>query len=144
MKKFVFMLVVAVLAVACQSTASDSGKAVSNTETVVATTYKGTLPAADCSGIEYELTLNAESLVDIFSLNMTYLEGGENGADESFNVRGRISHINRNGKKVLRLQPVDGGSAMYFMQINDSTLRLVNEELEENTSGLNYDLLKTE
>lgn len=143
MKKLLYMVVAVMAFVSCQSGDNKvAATAVADNETIVTTTYTGTLPAADCPGIIYELTLNAESLQDVFSLNMTYLEGGEDGSDVSNNVRGRMLYINRNGKKAIRLQPVDGDAAMYFLQVNDSTLRLVNENLEEATSGLNYDIIK--
>lgn len=42
----------------------------------------------------------------------------------------------------MKLIPVNGDPEMFFKQVNDSTLRLVNDQLEEAESGINYDLKK--
>ena len=141
MKKLILLLTLGVIFVSCQSKGTSEAQKI-DVETVVTDVYAGELPAADCSGIVYELVLNAESVQNVFSLNMTYLEGGSDGSDESINVRGRIINIVDNGKKVLKLQPVDGDVPMYFLQVNDSVLRMVNDSLQEIPNGLNYDLIK--
>lgn len=146
MKKYILMLVAGTVLTACGATDTGKEKPVADSETVVTDVYVGKLPAADGPGIIYELTLNAESLQDIYSLDMVYLEGGCEGNDTVHNVKGRIKHINRTvdgvAKTALKLMPVNGEPAMYFVQVNDSTLRLVNDSLQEAASGIKYDLIK--
>ena len=42
----------------------------------------------------------------------------------------------------VKLTPKDGEAPMYFVVVNDTTLRLVNDSLQEAVSNLNYDIIK--
>ena len=42
----------------------------------------------------------------------------------------------------VKLTPKDGEAPMYFVVVNDTTLRLVNDSLQEAVSDLNYDIIK--
>ena len=101
--------------------------------------YEGVLPAADCPGINYTLTLNAgiEGGDTLFMLKQTYLEGGENGEDITFDLQG-VQRI-REGK-YLQLQPGNGEQPINFYLVDDKTVRYVDADFQPIPNGLNYDL----
>ena len=100
--------------------------------------YKGILPAADCPGIVYDLTLIGDSA---YTLNMTYLEGID-GKDVTFSSTGNVDYTRQGDKRAVILKPSTDEVATYFLVINDSTLRMVNDSLQEIPNNLNYDLIK--
>ena len=56
------------------------------TDQLAPVTYRGLLPAADCAGIDYILTLN-DSIAGadtLFALRMVYIEGDNNSGDITF------------------------------------------------------------
>lgn len=101
--------------------------------------YEGVLPAADCPGVIYSLTLNAdiEGSDTLFMLKQTYLEAGENGGNISFELQG-VQRM-REGK-YIQLQPDNGEPQMNFCQVDDNTIRYVNADFQPIANGLNYDL----
>ena len=50
--------------------------------------------------------------------------------------------VNKKPAKAVKLTPNDGEAPMYFVIVNDTTLRLVNDSLQEAVSDLNYDIIK--
>ncbi len=54
----------------------------------------------------------------------------------------RLSSSEQNLPKAVKLTPNDGEAPMYFVIVNDTTLRLVNDSLQEAVSDLNYDIIK--
>lgn len=101
--------------------------------------YEGVLPAADCPGVIYSLTLNAdiEGSDTLFMLKQTYLEGGGNGENISFETKG-VQRM-REGK-YIQLYPDNGEQQMNFYQVDDNTIRYVNADFQPIANGLNYDL----
>ena len=108
-------------------------------------TYRGLLPAADCAGIDYTLTLN-DSIAGtdtLFALRMVYIEGDNNGGDITFDSRGRQQRFEVGTQCGYRLMPDDGERATYFAIVNDSTLRMSDSTLNRIESPFNYDLVRT-
>lgn len=157
MKKLVMWAAVAAVMAACQSNANkgpvaegemilvgDSGQVEDVYEI-----YEGMIPAADGPGIEYILTLNAEIVGKdtIYSLSMTYLDAEGPGKDRTFHSKGKQEKVhrvvNKHPKKGVKLTPSNGESPIYFVMVNDTTLRLVNDSLVESVTNLNYDLVRT-
>lgn len=99
-------------------------------------TYKGLLPAADGPGTEYILNLN--TCKNLFSLKTTYLEAGNNGEEQTYTTNGKI----KQKENVIELIPDNNEPPIHFIIVNDSTLRMVDDELQEASSGLNYDIIK--
>ena len=101
--------------------------------------YEGVLPAADCPGVIYSLTLNAdiEGSDTLFMLKQTYLEAGENGGNISFEFQG-VQRM-REGK-YIQLQPDNSEPQMNFCQVDDNTIRYVDANFQPIANGLNYDL----
>lgn len=115
------------------------------TDQLAPATYRGVLPAADCAGIDYTLTLN-DSIVGsdtLFALRMVYIEGDNNGGDITFDSRGRQQRFEVGTQCGYRLMPDDGDRATYFAIVNDSTLRMSDSTLNRIESPFNYDLVRT-
>lgn len=110
--------------------------------------YEGTLPAADGPGIDYVLTLNAatDGVDTTYTLDMTYLDAEGQGKNKTFSSKGKQQTVqkvvNKKPTKAVKLTPNDGEAPMYFVIVNDTTLRLVNDSLQEAVSDLNYDIIK--
>ena len=106
------------------------------------------LPAADGPGIDYVLTLNAatDGVDTTYTLDMTYLDAQGQGQNKTFTSNGKQQTIHKvvNKKPVtaVKLTPKSGEAPMYFVIVNDTTLRLVNDSLQEAVSDLNYDIIK--
>lgn len=114
------------------------------TDQLAPVTYRGLLPAADCAGIDYILTLN-DSIAGadtLFALRMVYIEGDNNGGDITFDSRGRQQQIEVGNKRGYRLMPDDGDRATYLTEVNDSTLRIVDSTLTRIDSPFSYDLIR--
>ena len=114
------------------------------TDQLAPATYRGLLPAADCSGIDYTLTLN-DSIVGsdtLFALRMVYIDGGGADNDIAFDDRGRQQQISHGSNRGYRLTSDAGDPTVYFVIVNDSTLRLCDSTLTAQPSELNYDLVR--
>lgn len=114
------------------------------TDQLAPATYRGLLPAADCAGIDYMLTLN-DSIAGadtLFALRMVYIEGDNNGGDITFDSRGRQQQFELDTKRGYRLMPDDGDVATYLVIENDSTLRMADSTLNCIDSPFSYDLVR--
>ena len=112
--------------------------------------YEGILPAADCPGIRYTLTLRhrEHSGDGTFQLQMTYLEA-EDGKDVTFSYTGRrltLRGIPSDADATVWQLLVDGKEkdTFNFLRDDDQTLTLLNKDFEKNDSQLNYSLKRTE
>lgn len=131
MKKIFFLLLASATMMACQQKANNEEGATA-AETKV---FEGTVPAADGPGIKYEVSLESDSS---FNVVETYLQA-ENGEDQSQTYTGKAEGVEVGAEKGLKLT-LGEGSTLYVKLVNDSTLRLVNDSLQEAASELNYDL----
>lgn len=84
--------------------------------------YKGTLPAADCPGIETTLTLKKDNS---FILQSVYIDRNSN-----FNEKGSYS-IDGN---IITLKPEDGSTQYY--KVGENQLQMLNADKEEITGEL--------
>ena len=156
MKKVIMLAAVVAALASCQSKANKAAEAEADSiaieamsPTVEATeVYEGTLPAADGPGIDYVLTLNAatDGVDTTYTLDMTYLDAEGQGQNKTFTSNGKQQTVHKvvNKKPVtaVKLTPKNGEAPMYFVIVNDTTLRLVNDSLQEAVSDLNYDIIK--
>ena len=94
-------------------------------------TYAGTLPAADCPGIETRLTLKKDGT---FDLHMKYID-----RDAEFDETG-VFTVKEN---LLTLAQLDDGSEEYY-KIEENRLRMLDAEKQPVTGALaeNYVLQK--
>lgn len=156
MKKVMMIAAIAAALVSCQSkgtknndTIMDEGvMAVEASDSSAVAVYEGILPAADGPGIQYVLSVdsvgpNGESG---YTLVTTYLDAEGPGKNKSFTTKGKkqVIHKDVNNKKktAIKLTPNDGDDPVYFVVVNDTTLRLVNDSLQEAVSDMNYDIIQ--
>lgn len=146
MKKNVLILAAAFALVACGGNAPKK-KAAAETQTTTAAapdmhtaetsldylgTYEGTLPAADCPGIQTTLTLDPDGT---YTLHMKYID-----RDAEFDEKGVFS-VKEN---LLTLTQLDDGSEEYY-KVEENRLRMLDAEKQPVTGALaeNYVLQKT-
>ena len=111
--------------------------------------FTGTIPAADGPGIDYVLTLCAatDGVDTVYTLDMTYMDANGPGKDQTFSSKGKQKTIhkkvNNHPKKGIKLTPDNGDQPMYFLVVNDTTLRMVNDStLVETIGQAVYDITK--
>ena len=157
MKKLMMFAAIAVALVSCQS---NNKKNVETTDTDFASVtspyvevdeeiFTGTLPAADGPGVDYVLTLGAatDGVDTIYTLDMTYLDADGPGKHQTFKTKGKQQKVQKmvknQPKKAVKLSPETGDEPMYFLIVNDTTLRLINDStLEETIEQSVYDITK--
>lgn len=145
MKKVMFMIAAVTAFAACQSK-NKPGESVTEmsaekTVTPDSICYQGEVPAADGPGIRYELSISNDG-TDGYSLKLTTL-AADNGNDLIERYSGTIDKKTQeaNGTKKTVYKLGEDPNAFYLLVVNDSTLRLVNRDLEESVNPeLNYDL----
>ena len=106
--------------------------------------YKGVLPAASCSGIEYQVTLyNYEHSGDgVYEMVLTYIDADERG-NSTYETTGRMytlrgDAVDKNAV-VYQLVPFAEGETVNFLYQQD-WLQLLDQELKPIDSKLNYSL----
>ena len=154
MKKVMMIAAFAAALVSCQSKGTQNNDAVAVDEGVMAVAgndssavavYEGILPAADGPGIQYVLSVDSDGESG-YTLVTTYLDAEGPGKNKSFTSKGKKEviqkDVNNKKKTVIKLTPDDGDTPVYFVVVNDTTLRLVNDSLQEAVSDLNYDIIQ--
>jgi len=155
------MMLVAIVAAfaSCQSNNKKNVELIMENDSVIAIVpapievdeeiFTGTLPAADGPGIDYVLTLGAatDGVDTIYTLEMTYLDADGPGKHQTFTSKGKQKTIhkkvNNHPKKAVKLTPDNGDQPMYFLVVNDTTLRMVNDStLVETIGQAVYDITK--
>ena len=137
MKKVIMLAAVVAALASCQSKANKTVEAQADSIAITMTpttrlteVYTGTLPAADGPGIDYVLTLNAatDNADTVYTLDMTYLDAEGQGQNKTFTSKGKQETVQKvvNNKPMtaVKLSPKNGEAPMYFVIINDTTLRL--------------------
>jgi copper homeostasis protein (lipoprotein) len=104
--------------------------------------FSGKLPCADCGGIETVLTFIPDSMT--YRMKETYLNTGE--GDKVFESNGTYA-VNRgtvqdSGAGVYLLNPGDAEKSRAFKQETDSAIRMLDRNLNEFQSALNYYLVR--
>ncbi|MDE6377748.1 MAG: copper resistance protein NlpE, partial [Duncaniella sp.] len=108
--------------------------------------YAGLLPAADAEGVQYILKLNyiseGDSVMGAYDLHEMYLAADSAANSVEVATEGAFVGIDKDGKSYLKLAPESNpAQEMYFFVESDSTLVLVNSELEPAANPeLNYTL----
>lgn len=146
MKKLLF---VATATIALFGMVACNGKKAAETEeaadtTAVKTAYTGILPGADCDGIWYTLQLNDgnyDMIETYFALDTT----ANFNINEILSVKseGTYETVEKDGFSYLKLTPSVEDSAVQdicFLNATDSTLILLNAELETPTAPDFYTL----
>ncbi len=159
-KNIILTAAVAVLAIvglsACGGNKKCGGNACENSKLNEEQMFSGVLPAADGPGIRYLLKLDYDDDKNFtegdYDLVETYLAADSTSVGgvrdgEMFKSEGDFTVMNQNGKKYLKLvKDIKDSNAkasdnLYFEVVNDSTLTLVNSNLEPAVNdSLNYTL----
>ena len=161
MKKLVMLAVIAVAFASCQSNNKKNAEIVVENDSVVAILpapptvevdeeiFTGTIPVADGPGIDYILTLGAatDGVDTVYTLEMTYLDANGPGNHKTFKTKGKQQTVhkvvNKAPKKGVKLTPDNGDQPMYFLVVNDTILRMVNDStLVETIDQAVYDIKK--
>ena len=155
MKKVIMLAAVVAALASCQSKANKAAEAQADSLALAMTpitemteVYAGTLPAADGPGIQYVLSVDSVGPdgESGYTLVTTYLDAEGPGKNKSFTSKGKKEviqkDVNNKKKTVIKLTPDDGDTPVYFVVVNDTTLRLVNDSLQEAVSDLNYDIIQ--
>lgn len=159
-KLMMFVAIVAALA-SCQSNNKKNAEIVMENDSVIAIIpappgvevdeeiFTGTIPAADGPGIDYVLTLGVETdgVDTVYTLDMTYLDANGPGQNKTFKTKGKQETVHKKvknqTKKGIKLTPDNGDKPMYFLVVNDTTLRMVNDStLVETIGQAVYDITK--
>lgn len=161
MKKIMMLAVIAMAFASCQSNNKKNAEIVMENDSVIAVipappgievdeeVFTGTIPAADGPGIDYILTLGAatDGVDTVYTLDMTYLDANGPGNHQTFKTQGKQktihNKVNNQTRKGVKLTPDNGDQPMYFLVVNDTTLRMVNDStLVETIGQAVYDITK--
>ena len=148
MKKVMMIAALAAALVSCQSKGTQNNDAVAMDESVMAVTGNDSSAVAVYEGILYVLSVDSVGPdgESGYTLVTTYLDAEGPGKNKSFTSKGKKEVIQKdvdNKKKTaIKLTPNDGDTPVYFVVVNDTTLRLVNDSLQEAVSDLNYDIIQ--
>lgn len=140
MKRLFVFIILAAFAISCGN--GKSGKNSSGSATVKMNgVWKGVLPAADCSGIEYILKLEPQGTYD---LTVTYIDGEGDGVDAVFTSEGKVVRVTRKDGEYLRLLPPPGNDTVYFKTVSKDRLRLVSHlsNLPDALAPERYEIVK--
>lgn len=160
-KNIMWVVAIAMAFASCQSNNKKSAEMVVENDSMIAVIstppmieldeeiFTGTLPAADGPGIDYVLTLGAatDGIDTVYTLDMTYLDANGPGKHQTYNTKGKQTtvhkQVNNQPKKGVKLTPDNGDQPMYFLVVNDTTLRMVNDStLVETIGQAVYDITK--
>lgn len=107
-------------------------------------TYEGVLPAADCPGIRYELTIKypEHSGNGTFVLDQTYLEA-EDGKDVTFTVSGRRYTLrgdatDKNATVWQFISDNDEETFNFLVEDGGKKLTMLNQDFQKADTDLNY------
>lgn len=159
MKKIMMLVAVVAAFASCQSNNKKNVEIVMENDSVMEIIpapievdeeiFTGTIPAADGPGIDYVLTLGAatDGVDTVYTLEMTYLDANGPGKNQTFKSKGKQKTVhkvvNNQPKKGVKLTPDNGDQPMYFLVVNDTTLRMVNDStLVETVGQAVYDITK--
>ena len=162
MKKFMMLVAIVAAFASCQSNHKKNAEIVVENDSVVAIVpalapieideeiFTGTIPASNGRpAVDYVLTLGAatDGVDTVYTLDMTYLDANGPGKHQTFKTKGKQhtvhKQVNNQPKKGVKLTPDSGDQPMYFLVVNDTTLRMVNDStLVETIGQAVYDITK--
>ena len=137
MKKVMMIAAIAAALVSCQSKGTQNNDSaigegvltVAGNDSSAVAVYEGLLPAADGPGIQYVLSVDSVGPdgESGYTLVTTYLDAEGQGKNKSFTSKGKKQVIKKTvdnkQKTAYKLTPNDGDAPVYFVVVNDSTLR---------------------
>jgi uncharacterized lipoprotein NlpE involved in copper resistance len=104
--------------------------------------YKGTLPCADCEGIETTIVMNIDTVNyhHTFELKETYL--GKPDGENTFSQKGTLAILYSKDSTQLfyRLNAENDNRVLVFRKTGEDELRMMTSDEQEIDSKLNYSL----
>lgn len=135
MKKFLLSMLAGAAVLGMASCAGKQA-ATETTDEAAATTvekaaYTGVLPGADCDGVWYTLQLNDgkyDMIETYFALDTT----ANAGINEILSVKseGTVESLEKGGYNYIKLTPSTQDAVICFLNATDSTLVMLNADLE--------------
>ncbi len=108
------------------------------------TAFEGTLPCADCEGIETRLIFIHDNLT--YLLTEKYL-GIENGNSNTFSSYGpfrtQLGFVDGERAVIFVINPEHSEVRRGYRLFNDTTLQMLDRNMEEIETDLNYNLIRT-
>ena len=136
MKKLFFTLTAAVALVAMVACSGKKAEATEEaaapeTTTSVKAAYTGVLPGADCDGIWYTLQLNGDKY-DMIETYFALDSAANGGINELVSVKseGTVESLEKGGFNYIKLTPSTNDAAICFLNATDSTIIMLNADLE--------------
>lgn len=158
MKKSIFFAAaVAMLGLAACSSNNSNCKNGTCNKGDVTETYSGILPAADCDGVLYNLTLEFDDndndgdykLVESYlqtdttaATGFTVIATYNSEGDFTVNKQGDITYLKLT-KDVKDSQANSIDTPLYFVVDSDTSITMTGEDLQPSVTGLNYTLTTT-
>ena len=142
LRNVVLLFAASAAMIACQNNGKTAANAAGNdsaaTDTAAVDTfvYEGEIPGADASSV-YTLKLANDS-TDGFALHIQSSKA--QAKPEDYTGKKVVETKKVDGKDVTVYKFALGKDTTYFKVVNDSTLRMVNDQAEEAASKLSYDL----
>lgn len=102
--------------------------------------FSGTLPCADCPGIETVLTLYFDAQTNEpvkYFANETYIN-----QTSPLSGQGKFIKIDKDGKTLFQIEPEDPELSKYYLQVNENTLRQLDRNGNEFANKTSYELKK--
>ena len=149
MKKVMMIAAIAAALVSCQSKGTQNNDSTVD-EGVLTVAGNDSSAVAVYEGLLIQYVLSVDSVgpdgESGYTLVTTYLDAEGQGKNKSFTSKGKKQVIKKTvdnkQKTAYKLTPNDGDAPVYFVVVNDTTLRLVNDSLQEAVSDLNYDIIQ--
>lgn len=136
MKKLFLTVTAAVALVAMVACSGKKAEATEENAEATATTsvkaaYTGVLPAADCDGVWYTLQLN-DGKYDMIETYFALDTAANAGINEILSVKseGTVETLEKGGYSYIKLTPSTEDAAICFLNATDSTLIMLNADLE--------------
>lgn len=110
----------------------------------IPTTYVGTLPCADCSGLKVQLTMyreNPSQTSGKYDIQNTYL-GTKGKPQYTKGTWKTITGDKTDPKATVFMLTADKGDTQYFFKINENKVKMLSKQLAEIQSPFNYTLVK--
>ena len=145
MKKLFLTVTAAVAIVAMAACSGKKAEATETTtdatETGVKAAYTGILPAADCDGIWYTLQIN-DGKYDMIETYFALDTAEVSGINELLSVKseGAAETVQKGAYSYIKLTPSTQDATMCFLNATDSTLIMLNSDLETPTAPELYTL----
>lgn len=137
MRKIIFFALVLILSVSCRNNSGNVNAGAKQFE--MSGVWKGLLPAADCSGIDYILSLQPDGS---YKMTITHIDGEGDGIDIVFFSQGKVVRVSEDDVLYLRLLPPPGNDTVYFKVVDSNILRLVDKHLQEPQNPQLYNIVK--